>query len=45
MMKFDNSNECMKSELDLFIVPPTKASLENGIWRMKEVESGQSDNI
>ena len=41
MMRFDNSNECMKSELDLFTVPPTQTSLENGVWRIKEAESGK----
>jgi len=44
MMRFDNSNECMKSELDLFTVPPTQTSLENGVWRIKEAESGKNSD-
>ena len=27
-----NSQECTKSELDLFSVPPTQVSLERGLW-------------
>ena len=39
-MRFDNSPECMKSELDLFSVPPTQSSLENGVWCSKEASEG-----
>jgi len=28
----DQSCECLKSELDLFSVPPTQTSIENGNW-------------
>jgi len=28
----DQSCECLKSELDLFSVPPTQTSIENGTW-------------
>ena len=28
----ESSCECMKSELDLFSVPPTQTSIENGTW-------------
>ena len=31
-MKFTNSIECTKSELDLFSVPPTQTSIENAEW-------------
>jgi len=31
-MKFENSIECAKSELDLFSVPPTQTSIEEGVW-------------
>ena len=27
-----NSQECTKSELDLFSIPPTQVSLERGFW-------------
>ena len=28
----EQSRECLKSELDLFSVPPTQTSVENGNW-------------
>jgi hypothetical protein len=31
-MNFENSSECTKSELDLFAVPPTQTSIEEGVW-------------
>jgi len=31
-MQFGGSNECSKSELDLFSVPPTQTSIEEGVW-------------
>ena len=31
-MKFENSMECAKSELDLFSVPPTQTAIEEGVW-------------
>ena len=39
-MRFNSSEECMKSELDIFTVPPTQSSIENGIWVNKEAENG-----
>jgi len=43
-MRFDNSNECMKSELDLFSVPPTQTSLENGVWNKIEAATGNNSD-
>jgi len=34
-MKFDKSQECMKSELDLFSIPPTQANVENAVGLKK----------
>lgn len=31
-MKINNSEECAKSELDLFSVPPTQTAIEEGVW-------------
>lgn len=31
-MRFDNSQECTKGELDLFSVPPTQTSIESAAW-------------
>ena len=31
-MKINNSEECAKSELDLFSVPPTQTVVEEGVW-------------
>ena len=31
-MRFVNSEECAKSELDIFSVPPTQTSIEEGVW-------------
>jgi hypothetical protein len=31
-MKFANSEECSKSELDLFSVPPTQVTIEDGVF-------------
>lgn len=39
-MRFDNSEECMKSELDIFTVPPTQTSIEKGVWCKKEANDG-----
>lgn len=39
-MRFDNSEECMKSELDIFTVPPTQTSIEKGIWCKVEANDG-----
>jgi hypothetical protein len=32
MNRVDHSEECSKSELDLFSVPPTQVAVEEGIW-------------
>jgi hypothetical protein len=32
MNRVDHSEECSKSELDLFTVPPTQVAVEEGIW-------------
>ncbi len=29
---YSNSNECAKSELDIFAIPPTQTSLEEAVW-------------
>ena len=39
-MKFAKSEECMKSELDLFAIPPTQASVDNAVWISKDATSG-----
>lgn len=31
-MRFDNSNDCMLSQLDILTVPDTQSSLEDGVW-------------
>ena len=38
----EQSRECLKSELDLFSVPPTQTSVENGNWSPTDV-SGCAD--
>jgi hypothetical protein len=38
-----NSQECIKSELDLFSVPPTQVSLEKGYWMDHQPVSSVSD--
>ena len=43
-MRFNNSEECMKSELDIFTVPPTQSSIEEAVWCKKEAESGYKSN-
>ena len=40
----DNSRECTKSELDLFIVPPTQTSIEKGQWVEYHPIANISDN-
>lgn len=35
-MRFTSSEECMKSEMDLFKLPPTQASVESGVWCKKQ---------
>jgi len=35
-MRFTSSEECMKSEMDLFSLPPTQASVESGVWCRKQ---------
>ena len=37
------SEECTKSELDLFSVPPTQVSLEKGLWIDHQPVSSVSD--
>ena len=37
-MRFDNFEECMKSERDIFQVPLT--SLESGLWCQQEANEG-----
>ena len=31
-MRFDNSNDCMLSQLDILTVPDTQSSLEDVVW-------------
>ena len=31
-MLIKNSSECSKSELDIFTIPPTQTSIEEGVW-------------
>ena len=38
-----NSQECTKSELDLFSIPPTQVSLERGLWVDHQPVSSVSD--
>jgi hypothetical protein len=38
-----NSCECTKSELDLFVVPPTQTSVEHGYWEQKGLTSTLTD--
>ena len=38
-----NSQECTKSELDLFSIPPTQISLERGLWVDHQPVSSVSD--
>ena len=38
-----NSQECTKSELDLFSIPPTQVSLERGLWVDHQPVSNVSD--
>ena len=38
-----DSCECTKSELDLFGVPPTQTSVENGYWEQKGLTSSLTD--
>ncbi len=38
-----DSCECTKSELDLFGVPPTQTSVENGYWELKGLSSTLTD--
>ena len=38
------SQECTKSELDLFSMPPTQVSLEKGHWIDHQPVSSLSDN-
>ncbi len=40
----NTSSECSKSELDLFSVPPTQTSIEEGKWDNVNPESGYKDN-
>ena len=35
--------ECIKSELDLFVVPPTQTSVEHGYWEQKGLMSTLTD--
>ena len=37
------SGECVKTELDLFSVPPTQVSLEKGLWMDHQPVSSVSD--
>ena len=37
------SGECVKTELDLFSVPPTQVSLEKGLWIDHQPVSSASD--
>ena len=42
----DQSCECMKSELDLFAVPPTQANVEMGHWiEHKPLSAIDGDNV
>ena len=36
--------ECTKSELDLFCVPPTQTSIEEGKWDTINAETGFASN-
>ena len=40
----NTSTECTKSELDLFTVPPTQTSIEEGRWDIVYPESGYVKN-
>ena len=40
----DLSENCYKSELDLFTVPPTQTAVETGIWDTIEPNSGYDKN-
>ena len=40
---YPNSYECMKSELDLFEVPPTQTSVAYGYWEQKGLTSALTD--
>lgn len=40
-MKFENSQECMKSELDLFAMPSTQSSVDSGVWMKIMSESSE----
>ena len=43
-MRINNSEECAKSELDLFSVPPTQTVVEEGVWDTIQPHSNFSTN-
>jgi hypothetical protein len=42
---FANSPECIKSELDLFYVPPTNTSITKGSWEECQTTHGLDSNV
>ena len=44
MNKILNSEECAKSELDLFTVPPTQTIIEDGVWDIIEASKTINEN-